>query len=138
MENECSPCLDLHTNNLALTLPDLNHVPEYEFIEILGKPDIEFVQRKDNQPLEPGVPEYIVRPASDQKLPSCSLLLNPVKIIDLGQSFLPTTVPHTLRTPVSVRAPEVIFKDSLDYRVDLWSMGCMVGEITRSGRIIQD
>ena len=51
MENECSPCLDLHTNNLALTLPNLNREPEYEFIDILGKPDIEFVQRKDSTAL---------------------------------------------------------------------------------------
>lgn len=138
LENECSTCLDLHTNNLAFTLPDLNRVSEGEFIEMLGKPNIGYVQKKDNKPLEPSVPEYIVRPASDQKLPSPSLLSNAIKIIDFGQSFLSTAIPHTLRAPVSVRAPEVIFKDNLDYRVDLWSMGCMVSEITISRQIIQD
>lgn len=137
LENECSTCLDLHANNLAFTLPDMNRVPEGEFIKTLGKPDIGYVKRKDSKPLEPSVPEYIVRPASDQKLPSTSLLSNAIKIIDFGESFLPTAVPHTLRTPVSVRAPEVIFKDNLDYRVDLWSMGCMVGEIIRSRQSIQ-
>ena len=123
---------------MALTLPDLNCVSEGEFTQILGKPDIGCVQRKNNKPLEPGVPEYIVRPASGLKLPSRSLLLNPIKIIDFGQSFMPTAVPHTLRTPIAVRAPEVIFKDNLDYRVDLWSMGCMVSEITGSAKIVQD
>lgn len=98
---------------------------ESEFMKILGKPEIGYVRRKDGKALEPGMPEYIVRPALYR---SRSLLSREIKIIDFGESFLQSSVPETLHTPLHVRAPEVIFKDPLDYRVDLWSMGCLVGK----------
>lgn len=34
--------------------------------------------------------------------------------------------PKTLNTPLSLRAPEVVFEDEWDYRVDLWGAGCTV------------
>ncbi|RDI86977.1 hypothetical protein Vi05172_g3209 [Venturia inaequalis] len=34
-----------------------------------------------------------------------------------------------LHTPLPVRAPEIIFGEKFDYRVDLWSMGCMLFEL---------
>lgn len=114
---------------LAFTLPCVNNVSEEDFIKILGKPGIGHVRRSDGKDLEPGVPDYIVRPASYRShfWPSS----NPVKIVGFGESFLPTTIPQTLHTPLSVRAPEVIFGERLDYRVDLWSMGCMVSKIAK-------
>ena len=44
----------------------------------------------------------------------------------LASLFLDTEPPRELHTLHVVRAPEAIFKDKLDFRVDLWSMGCMV------------
>ncbi|KKA16434.1 hypothetical protein T310_9977, partial [Rasamsonia emersonii CBS 393.64] len=125
-----SPNIDIHTRNLAFTIPCMNNISEGEFIEILGKPEIGHVRRSDGKALEPGIPEYIVRPASywTHSWPSS----NSIKIVDFGESFLHTTIPQTLHTPLPVRAPEVIFGDRLDYRVDLWSMGCMVSKIARS------
>lgn len=114
--------IDLHTRNLAFTIQSMDNVPETEFIETLGKPDIGQVHTRDGKALEPGIPEYIVRPAGMHSWP----LSNTIKIVDFGESFLQQTVPETLHTPLSVRAPEIIFKDRLDYRVDLWSLGCMV------------
>ncbi|EFY91714.1 protein kinase-like protein [Metarhizium acridum CQMa 102] len=59
--------------------------------------------------------------------------LNPlrgIETVDFGQSFLPAFAPGTLRTPLAVRPPEVLFSsDPLDFRVDLWSMGCMLFEL---------
>lgn len=124
------PSIDLHTRNLAFTMPYIDDLSEERFIRMLGKPDIGYVQKRENcdrKCLEPGIPEYIVRPASRQTL------WNPaqtVKILDFGESFLHTTISKTLHTPLSLRAPEVIFRDRIDHRVDLWSMGCMVGEST--------
>ncbi|KAI3109579.1 hypothetical protein CBS147333_5564 [Penicillium roqueforti] len=120
---------DLHTRNLAFTMPYIDDLSEERFIRMLGKPDIGYVQKRENcdrKCLEPGIPEYIVRPASRQTL------WNPaqtVKILDFGESFLHTTIPKTLHTPLSLRAPEVIFRDRIDHRVDLWSMGCMLFEV---------
>lgn len=93
---------------------------------MLGKPDIGQVQTKDGKALEPGVSEYLVRPAPYTAY--YRLLSNPIKVVDFGESFSNTHVPQTIHTPLPVRAPEVLFGDRLDYRVDLWSMGCMVSE----------
>jgi serine/threonine protein kinase len=119
--------IDLHTRNLAFTIPLVDDLSEERFTKMLGKPEIGYVQNRDGKFLEPGVPEYIVRPTSYSTY--SWNMAQTVKIIDFGESFLRTTVPETLHTPLSLRAPEVIFQDRIDYRVDLWSMGCMVGEL---------
>lgn len=122
--------IDLHTRNLAFTMPYINNVTEEKFTEMLGKPEVGYVRRSDGKDLDPGIPEYIVRPTSYWTHFWNSA--QSIKIIDFGESFLHTAVPQTLHTPLPVRAPEVIFQDRIDYRVDLWSMGCMVGEFIRN------
>lgn len=121
--------IDLHTRNLAFTMPYINNVTEEKFTEMLGKPEVGYVRRSDGKDLDPGIPEYIVRPTSYWTHFWNSA--QSIKIIDFGESFLHTAVPQTLHTPLPVRAPEVIFQDRIDYRVDLWSMGCMVGEFNQ-------
>lgn len=124
--------IDLHTRNLAFTMPCMDKLTEPKFIEILGKPDIiGYVRRSDGQDIEPGIPKYIVRPSS-YRTPSLDWARS-IKMIDFGQSFSQTTISQTLHTPLALRAPEVIFQDRIDCRVDLWSMGCMVREIIRRG-----
>lgn len=120
----CLHCIDFHTRNLAFTIPSVANIPEYEFINLLGKPDIGYVRCNGGGSLGPGIPEYIVRPANihSQSRP----LSETIKIVDFGESFQGDGAPKTLHTPLVVRAPEVIFKDRLDHRVDLWSLGCMV------------
>lgn len=107
----------------------MDNVTEEKFMEKLGKPDIGYVRRRDGKDLEPGIPEYIVRPTSYRAY--CWHSVQSIKIIDFSESFLRSTIPQTLHTPLPIRAPEVIFQDRIDYRVDLWSLGCMVCGITR-------
>ncbi|QQK42274.1 protein kinase [Penicillium digitatum] len=118
---------DLHTRNLAFAMPYIDDLTEERFIEMLGKPEVGYVQKRDGKCLEAGVPEYVVKPASYEN--HSWNLAQDVKIIDFGESFLHTAPPKTLHTPLSLRAPEVIFQDHIDYRVDLWSMGCMLFEL---------
>ncbi|KAJ5237410.1 hypothetical protein N7489_007501 [Penicillium chrysogenum] len=118
---------DIHTRNSAFTMPCLDKVTEDVFFEILGKPKIGRVQRRDGKDLELGVPEFIVKPTSYRTRSWNST--QSIKILDFGESFLCTAVPHTLHTPLPVRAPEVIFQDEIDHHVDLWSMGCMLFEL---------
>ncbi|OAX84919.1 CMGC/SRPK protein kinase [Emergomyces africanus] len=120
-------CGDLHTRNLAFTMPYMNNVTEEGFIEMLGEPEIGYVRRSDEKELEPGIPKYIVKPTTYQT--RSWNLAQSIKIIDFGESFLSSAVPQTLHTPLPVRAPEVIFQDRIDYRVDMWSMGCMVRQL---------
>lgn len=116
--------LDLHTRNLAFTIPSIHSLREEEFFQKLGEPETGLLRRNDGKPLEPGMPEYLVRPTSYP--PDLSLSSHPIKIVDFGESFLSNDIPETLHTPLPVRAPEIIFGDKLDHHVDLWSMGCMV------------
>jgi serine/threonine-protein kinase SRPK3 len=114
---------DLHPNNLAFVIPSLHTLTEDELFEKLGTPRTGPITRKDGEPLEANMPPYLVSPASFR----VSLSAAPhIKIIDFGEAFPSTDVPETLHTPVYLRAPEVIFGDKLDFRVDLWSAGCLV------------
>lgn len=118
----CLFLIDLHTRNFAFVIDVMENIPEQKFVEILGKPETGRVYKSDGKDLGPGMPQYIVRPARRLLFHSSSF----IKIIDFGESFLQQNAPQTLHAPLPVRAPEVIFGDHLDYRVDLWSLGCMV------------
>jgi hypothetical protein len=44
-------------------MPYIDDLAEERFIEILGKPEVSYVQKRDIKSLEASVPEYIVKPA---------------------------------------------------------------------------
>ena len=115
---------DLHTRNLAFAITPIQSLDEAQCLQKLRKPETAPVKRKDGKELEPNVPLYLVRP-SHYRL-HYSLPLPPIRIIDFGESFFHAQPPTELHTPLVVRAPEAVFKDRLDFRVDLWSMGCTV------------
>jgi serine/threonine-protein kinase SRPK3 len=108
---------------LAFVIPSLHTLTEDELLKKLGKTRTGPVTRKDGNPLEANMPAYLVGPAS---YPVNLSLPQQIKIIDFGESFPSTDVPETINTPICLRAPEVLFEDKLDYRVDLWSAGCLV------------
>lgn len=128
----------MHTRNLAFTIPPVHFLSEDELLQKLGNPEIGLIRRTDGETLEPGVPEYLVRPTSFTVDPSTSL--HPIKIVDFGESFMSDDISDTLHTPLPVRAPEIIFGEQFDFRVDLWSMACMVSldlktDVSRRRRI---
>ena len=128
-DTRCGP--DLHTRNLVFTIPQITELSEKGFIDMLGTPKIGNVRRSDGKALGPSLPGYIVRSASYRGWkPTQS-----IKIIDFGESFLYTTAPKKLHIPLPLRAPEVIFQDHIDYRVDLWSICCMVSGVIRNLKI---
>jgi serine/threonine protein kinase len=90
----------------------------------MGKPEIGEVRRKDCNEKGTHVPDYIVRPKTFPV--RVSNYSDSIKLVDFGESFVKDSPPMTLRTPLPVRAPEVIFGDVLTANVDLWSTACMV------------
>lgn len=115
----------MHTRNLALVVSGLDFLNEQDFIARLGEPEIGAVTRFDGGPLTDNIPTQIIRPALFRRrdlMRSCPS----IKIIDFGEAFFSNNAPSTLHTPLSVRAPEIVFGDRLDHRVDLWSAGCLV------------
>ncbi|CCE27258.1 related to dis1-suppressing protein kinase dsk1 [Claviceps purpurea 20.1] len=121
---------DLHTRNLAVVVPNLDSLNEEDFIARLGQPEIGAVIRIDGAPLTHNLPTHLTRSASFQRrdfTPSSSC--SSIKIIDFGEAFFSNDAPSTLQTPLYLQAPEIVFGDRLDRRVDLWSAGCLIFEL---------
>ncbi|KAG6120001.1 hypothetical protein E4U14_004337 [Claviceps sp. LM454 group G7] len=121
---------DLHARNLAVVVPDLDSLDEEDFIAKLGKPETGAVIRMDGAPLTHNVPTHLTRSASFQRrdfMPSSSCSY--IKMIDFGEAFFSNDAPSTLQTPLYLQAPEIVFGDRLDRRVDLWSAGCLIFEL---------
>ena len=95
--------------------------------KILGVPESEQLIRLDGKPLDKGLPSHLVKTTSwdcwidedDEDL----------RIIDFGEAFLQNQKPTKLAQPGGLKAPETIFTDTFDHRVDLWRAGIMVGTL---------
>ena len=100
---------------------------EEELFEILGPSESEEVIRVDGKPLGEGVPRQIVKstewtgwPYEDDDDDE------DVRLIDLGEAFTREDIPENLAQPGGLQAPETIFTDQFDYRLDLWRAGLIV------------
>ncbi|PSK34543.1 Protein kinase dsk1 [Elsinoe australis] len=118
---------DLHNNNLAIGVPSLASASESKILASLGSPRTEPVTRTDGGALTPNVPPYIVKPSSFSS--QNDLDFSTLKLVDFGASFRGTVAPTSLLNPPVIRSPEQFFGDTLDHRVDLWSMGCTLFEL---------
>lgn len=95
--------------------------------EVLGSPESEELARLDGKPLSKNVPSQLVKVADwvdwidddDEDL----------RIVDLGEAFLHGKETGKLAQPTSLKAPETIFTDSFDYRLDLWRAGILVRKL---------
>lgn len=117
---------DLHTRNIAFTLPSLDSMSEKALLAKLGTPRKSLIRASNQGPLPPGMPKYLVWPTDT--FAGMSDLETPTKIIDFGESFLPGDRPQHLHTPLALRAPELLLGDEWDFRVDLWALGCAVSD----------
>ncbi|KAL1306157.1 hypothetical protein AAFC00_004264 [Neodothiora populina] len=125
---------DLHTGNIAFTnKTPLDQLSEESVINKLGLPQTSPVLAPYGKPLTASahVPRYLVWPASlSQRAPT---IFDDVKIMDFGVSVLQSTERRTptgtLRTPLALHVPEVLFAGEWDNRVDLWIFGCTIFEL---------
>jgi serine/threonine-protein kinase SRPK3 len=100
---------------------------ENDFLKVLGVPELEELARLDGKPLDNGLPNQLVKAAGwDEWIDEDD---EDLRIIDLGESFLQGAEPETLAQPGCLQAPETIFTDSFDYRLDLWRAGCVVRKL---------
>ncbi|KAJ4290465.1 hypothetical protein N0V90_010682 [Kalmusia sp. IMI 367209] len=118
---------DIHTGNIAFREKDWDYLSEEELLSRLGNPLTCEVMRNGGGSLEIGVPRYLVEPSS-LKVSKPPSPCPDMRLIDLGQAFGANDRPETLHTPLALQAPEVVFEDKWDYRVDLWSAGCTIFE----------
>ncbi|KAG6311573.1 hypothetical protein E4U22_002550 [Claviceps purpurea] len=125
---------DLHTGNLAIVVPGLDALNEEDFIARLGKFETGAVTKLDDGPWAPNVPTEIIRPALFQEQDIMAASCPSIKIIDFGEAFFGDDAPSTLKTPRVLQAPEIVFGDQLDLRVDLWSAGCLIFDLVSGYR----
>lgn len=94
-------------------------------MRIIGKPVAESLVREDGQPVEARFPKHIVRRAEwDKWLDEDQ---EDIRLIDWGESFRRGEEPAQVALPIDCKAPETILTDRLDYRIDLWTAGIVVG-----------
>ncbi|KAH6689921.1 kinase-like domain-containing protein [Leptodontidium sp. MPI-SDFR-AT-0119] len=115
---------DISGSNLAFTCPRLAHLPQHDIFEVIGLPESENLVRIDGQPLGPGVPKQLVRKADwDNWIDEDD---EDIRLIDFGEAFVQGSKPGILAQPADLRAPETIFTDRFDYRLDLWRAGITI------------
>ncbi|KAL5316744.1 hypothetical protein ACEPPN_015795 [Leptodophora sp. 'Broadleaf-Isolate-01'] len=126
---------DISGSNLGFTCPRLAHLPESELFDILGTPETEVLARVDGQPLQPGLPKQLVKKAFwDNWIDEDD---EDIRLIDFGEAFTQGSRPDRLAQPPDIRAPETIFTDHFDYRLDLWRAGITIYSIIFGSRPFQ-
>jgi serine/threonine-protein kinase SRPK3 len=90
--NKANPSKDLHTGNIAFSLPPLDSLSEGIDLNRLGSPRTDLVRALDGRSLPPGMPNYLVWPA-DTPVDKPNVE-TPIKLIDFGESFLPGERPQ--------------------------------------------
>ncbi|KAJ8058231.1 hypothetical protein OCU04_012427 [Sclerotinia nivalis] len=115
---------DISGSNIGFTCPRLAYLPQDDLFEVLGIPEFEALARVDGQPLHPGVPKQLVKKANwknwideDEE---------DIRLIDFGEAFVQGSKPDSLAQPADLRAPETIFTDRFDHRLDLWRAGITI------------
>ncbi|PVH68316.1 kinase-like protein [Cadophora sp. DSE1049] len=115
---------DISGSNLGFTCPRLAHLPQEDLFEVLGIPEFEALARVDGQPLQPGVPKQLVKKADWENWIDEDD--EDIRLIDFGEAFVQGSKPDSLAQPPDLRAPETIFTDRFDHRLDLWRAGVTI------------
>lgn len=98
-----------------------------------GKPDrVTIFTTSGSIPTEPSAPRYLVGPI-DFNTVNPKFITNEVCVIDLGQSFQPSTPPKELGIPRIYGSPELLLDKTAGFGSDLWALGCTIFQI-RTGR----
>lgn len=94
------------------------------FFDILGRPELATLLRKDRTPLGRNFPNHLVRKVewvgwTDEDEED-------IRLIDFGEAFPLGNAPARIAQPTELRVPETILTDHFDHEVDLWRAGCVV------------
>lgn len=115
---------DISGSNIAFTIGELAHSSNEVMLKTIGRPEWVALLRVDGEPLGPGLPAQLVKNAGwDDWIDEDE---EDIRLIDLGEAFAKGTEPARLAQPAGLEAPETIFMDRFDHKVDLWRAGCTV------------
>ena len=120
---------DISGNNIVFTCDHLSSATKEDLFELLGTPISAEMARLDGKPLGEGLPKQLVKTTEWNNWTDEDV--EDLRIIDLGESFVQGAEPTKLAQPGPLQAPEIIFTEHFDHRVDLWRAGCVVSCPTR-------
>ena len=116
--------IDINICNICFTSSRLPHLNKADLFKVLGKPEVEAFARLHGKPLGDNFPKQLVESAcwedwidEDEE---------DIRLLDFGGTFLQGSEPRRLAWPGAIRAPEMIFVDEIDCRIDLWCAGIAV------------
>ena len=116
--------VDVSSRNICFTCSRLLQMNTEDLFDVLGAPELEVLARLDGKPLEQSVPRHLVKTAGWDNWTDEDE--EDLRIIDFGEAFLQGAEPTGLAQPDALRAPETIFTNHLDCRLDLWRAGIVV------------
>ncbi|KAF1821532.1 kinase-like protein [Dissoconium aciculare CBS 342.82] len=116
--------VDVSCANVCFTASNLANPSEDALLDVIGTPASAIVVRKDGSTLESNLPSEVVRSASWKEW--ADELEEDIRLIDWGEAFPLGEAPSGLAQPLDLSAPETIFADQFDHRIDLWRAGCVI------------
>ena len=94
---------------------------------MIGHPETKELVRKDGKPLGTGLPRQLVKATGWDSWTDEDE--EDLRIFDLGEAFPKGKEPKYLSQPSNLKAPETIFEDRCDSRLDLWRAGILVRHV---------
>jgi serine/threonine-protein kinase SRPK3 len=123
--------IDISPSNVAFTCTDAFNSDEDLWHMMGGGPVV--VEYDGKEPRSPHFPQQLVRSTDWQSWFDSHY--DDFCLIDFGESFPVDETRPELNQPFDLRCPETFFRDSMDYRHDLWRTGCVVRESLSLGAI---
>lgn len=115
---------DIDDANVAFTCSRSSNLGRKKLLKVIGRPHIERLSRIDRKPLENGLPTHLVETA--QWVNWTDEDKEEIRLLDFGDAFLQGEESEKLPRLGPLKAPEIIFTNQFDYRVELWLTGCLV------------
>ncbi|KAF7556743.1 hypothetical protein G7Z17_g1257 [Cylindrodendrum hubeiense] len=117
---------DLQPGNLLFATRGLDLVDEAELVQSPGD-TTDTIKRLDGK-IDRWAPPYLALGQSLDKYADFTENME-IKISDLGAAFFQDLPPTKIVTPFALRAPEIILKQKVDEKIDIWSFGCLIYEL---------
>ncbi|KAI9654486.1 MAG: hypothetical protein M1821_006576 [Bathelium mastoideum] len=116
---------DVQPGNLLFSIPNLSRMHEGR-LKQHDKDSMHLLERVDGKK-DKWAPKYLTvgQPLHEYVTPGPDMV---IKISDLASAFFSTDPPVSPVTPLALRAPELIFKETFDASIDIWAFGCLIYE----------